>query len=587
MRIVQVEIKNFRGIKSMPPWNPSAGVNCLIGPGDSTKTTILDAIELCLYPRAYFLADDSDFFNLDVEEPIRIIVTLTDLPVGFTALDRYGHFLRGWNEKKKQIEDEPKKGEDEPSENPNYALSIAVEIDKSLEGRWSIFNERIASSGGDPPNIRYKDVEQLATSRLGRYADRHLGWGRNSILARIANNGGKFTAQLADARRAAKTAFQKGDQTAFEETAKKAENLSKTFAVPVQKGYRADLDLDASTISSGGIALHDGGLPLRRLGTGSSRLIVAALQHAAGSPNISLIDEIENGLEPHRIARLLRHLRTPHESATAPPQVFLTTHSPTVIRELSVGEIFAVRSKDGQTTVLSVLDKSADQETAQKHLRAQPEAFLTPRVVVGEGRTELGLVRGLDDWWSKNNSESLALRGVAAIDGGGKDAAPQICVTLLDLDYGVFLLHDTDKLPNQSFLDQVKQKGGRIEGWQDACSTEERIFLDVPWKTVCELIDYAKQCKGPDSVLASILNAAKGYASVSISSLDYSTWNDSPCIRQVLGRAAKGSEKEKTAWFKDITRGECVGSIIGPCLKEISQTPLATSVKLLRDWIDA
>jgi len=55
-------------------------------------------------------------------------------------------------------------------------------------------------------------------------------------LARIANNGGKFTAQLADARRAAKTAFQKGDQTAFEETAKKAENLSKTFAVPVQKG---------------------------------------------------------------------------------------------------------------------------------------------------------------------------------------------------------------------------------------------------------------------------------------------------------------------------------------------------------------
>jgi len=237
LRIVQVEIKNFRGIKSMPPWNPSAGVNCLIGPGDSTKTTILDAIELCLYPRAYFLADDSDFFNLDVEEPIRIIVTLTDLPVGFTALDRYGHFLRGWNEKKKQIEDEPKKGEDEPSENPNYALSIAVEIDKSLEGRWSIFNERIASSGGDPPNIRYKDVEQLATSRLGRYADRHLGWGRNSILARIANNGGKFTAQLADARRAAKTAFQKGDQTAFEETAKKAENLSKTFAVPVQKGY--------------------------------------------------------------------------------------------------------------------------------------------------------------------------------------------------------------------------------------------------------------------------------------------------------------------------------------------------------------
>lgn len=584
MRIVEVEIKNFRGIKLMPPWTPSAGVNCLIGPGDSTKTTILDAIELCLYPRAYFLADDSDFFNLDVEEPIRIIVTLTDLPVVFTALDRYGSFLRGWNEKKKQIEDEPKKAEDEQSENPNYALSIALEIDKSLEGRWSIFNERIASSGGDPPSIRYKDVEQLATSRLGRYADRHLGWGRNSILARIANNGGKFTAQLADARRAAKTAFQKGDQTAFEETAKKAENLSKTFAVPVQKGYRADLDLDASTISSGGIALHDGGLPLRRLGTGSSRLIVAALQHAAGSPNISLIDEIENGLEPHRIARLLRHLKTPHESATAPPQVFLTTHSPTVIRELSVGEIFAVRSRDGQTTLLSVLEKSVDQETAQKHLRAQPEAFLTPRVVVGEGRTELGLVRGLDDWWSKNNSESLALRGIVPIDGGGKDAAPQICVTLLDLDYCAFLLHDTDEAPNPGLLDQVKQKGGIIEGWQGNCSTEERIFLDVPWETVCKLVDYARKCNGDDSVLEGIRKAAGAFTHLTITSLDYSAWVDSSDIRQILGRAAKA---KKTSWFKDITRGECVGSIIGPCLKEISKTPLATSLKLLRDWIDA
>jgi predicted ATPase len=587
LRIVQVEIENFRGIKSMPLWNPSAGVNCLIGPGDTTKTTILDAIELCLYPRAYFLADDSDFFNLDVEEPIKITVTLTDLPVGFTALDRYGHFLRGWDEKKKQIEDEPKKAEDEPSEGLNYALSIALEIDKSLEGRWSIFNERIASSGGDPPNIRYKDVEQLATSRLGRYADRHLGWGRNSILSRIADKGGKFTAQLADARRAAKKAFQEGDQTAFEETAKKAEKLSKTFAVPVQKGYRADLDLDASTISSGGIALHDGGLPLRRLGTGSSRLIVAALQHAAGSPNISLIDELENGLEPHRIARLLKYLKTPHEGYAAPPQVFLTTHSPIVIMELSATDIFAVRSNAGETKVLSVLGNAANSETAQRNLRDMPEAFLAQCIVVGEGRTEQGLIRGLDEWWSENGMSSLALQGTVVVDGGGNPKFLPVCEHLLNLEYSVFLLHDTDKPPDAEALTRIKNNGGAIEGWQGNCSTEERIFLDVPWKTVCELVDYAKQCKGPDSVLASIHNVAKACASVSISSLDYSTWNDSLGIRQVLGRAAKGSEKEKTAWFKDITRGECVGSIIGPCLKEISQTPLATSLKRLRDWIDA
>jgi putative ATP-dependent endonuclease of the OLD family len=51
MRIVFVEIENFRGIKKLE-WAPAAKVNCLIGPGDFTETTILDAIELALNPRS-------------------------------------------------------------------------------------------------------------------------------------------------------------------------------------------------------------------------------------------------------------------------------------------------------------------------------------------------------------------------------------------------------------------------------------------------------------------------------------------------------------------------------------------------------
>jgi hypothetical protein len=559
----------------MSPWHPAPGVNCLIGPGDSTKTTILDAIELCLYPRAYFLADDSDFFNLDVNKLIKIAVTLTDLPSEFKADDRYGLFLRGWDEKNKQIEDEPKEG-------LLYALSITVEIDRSLECRWSIFNDRITTSGGDPPRIRSNDIPLLMTSRLGRYADRHLGWGRNSILARIANSGGKFTAQLADARRAAKMAFEKEDQTAFKDIATQAENLSRSFAVPVKSEYRANLDLDASSISSGGIALHDGNLPLRRLGTGSSRLIVAALQHAAGSPSISLVDEIENGLEPHRIARLLRHLKKPHEGDGAPPQVFLTTHSPTVILELSVGEIFAIRSNTGQTKVLSVLNNAPDSETAQRILREVPEAFLAQRIIVGEGRTEQGLIRGLDEWWSNNRMNSLALQGTVVIDGGGNPKFLPICEHLLNLEYSVFLLHDTDKPPDADALSRIRNIGGTIEGWQDNCSTEERIFLDVPWSTVYELIEYARQCKGDESVLAYMQSAAKAASYEELLSLDKSTWNDSSNFRRILGRAAKEGE-----WFKGITRGECVGSIIGPCLEKIPNSPLATSLKLLREWIDA
>ncbi|EOV2228542.1 ATP-binding protein [Klebsiella variicola subsp. variicola] len=47
VRVCKVEIQNFRSIRLLT-WQPSPGLNCLIGPGDSGKTTILDAIDLCL-----------------------------------------------------------------------------------------------------------------------------------------------------------------------------------------------------------------------------------------------------------------------------------------------------------------------------------------------------------------------------------------------------------------------------------------------------------------------------------------------------------------------------------------------------------
>lgn len=46
-RVRAVEIGNFRGIEELI-WYPAAGITCLIGPGDSGKSSILDAIDLCL-----------------------------------------------------------------------------------------------------------------------------------------------------------------------------------------------------------------------------------------------------------------------------------------------------------------------------------------------------------------------------------------------------------------------------------------------------------------------------------------------------------------------------------------------------------
>jgi predicted ATP-dependent endonuclease of OLD family len=68
-RIRKVEISNFRCIKQLT-WLPDSGVNCLIGPEDTGKSTILDAIDLCLGARRSLQLTDADFYRLDVENPI-------------------------------------------------------------------------------------------------------------------------------------------------------------------------------------------------------------------------------------------------------------------------------------------------------------------------------------------------------------------------------------------------------------------------------------------------------------------------------------------------------------------------------------
>jgi hypothetical protein len=73
-------------------WSPSVGINCLIGPGDTGKSTVLDAIDLCLSARRNNAIADSDFYELNVEHPISITLTLGDLDDELLSLDAYGLF---------------------------------------------------------------------------------------------------------------------------------------------------------------------------------------------------------------------------------------------------------------------------------------------------------------------------------------------------------------------------------------------------------------------------------------------------------------------------------------------------------------
>ena len=559
-------------------------MNCLIGPGDSTKTTILDAIDLALNPRSNYLGDDTDFHNLDFTAAATITVTLVGIPAEFSADNRYGLHLRGWNSATATLLDEP----GETDTGFIDALSLRVELDPvTLEGRWSIFNDRLSGSD-DPPSLRFTDAREMATTRIGPYAERHLGWGRHSILNRIGD-GARMTEQLAAASRAARDAFRLSNKDVFAIPTERAESLGKHFSVRVHKGFTAELDIQSASITAGGVTLHDGDLPLRTLGTGSSRLIVSSLQHNARGSHIALVDEIEHGLEPHRIARLLKYLLVPPAIDTAPvgaavgaPQIFLTTHSEVVLRELSSPNVHAVRCDEGDTKVRSV-ESTAEAGVAQRHLRSAPEAFLARRILVGEGRTECGLLRGLDALWIAAGSDSFALRGAVAIDGGGVPAAVTLTKHLQDLGYECLALLDSDEPPSLDAITAAEAAGAVVLLWPDTCSTEERIFLDVPWSIVRDLIAYAASCHTAESIIARI-NAQCAQAGLSaLPDLSMPATLDTPAFRRLLGSTAKAKKK---AWFKSIDHGEAISAVVHPCLNQISTTPLAIGLQRVRDWID-
>ena len=107
--IRKTEIANFRCLKKLV-WQPSPGINCLIGPGDSGKSTILDAIDYCLGARRNLLIADTDFHLLDVNNPINISITLGKLDDALKSIDAYGLYLKGFDAETGDVVEEPEAG---------------------------------------------------------------------------------------------------------------------------------------------------------------------------------------------------------------------------------------------------------------------------------------------------------------------------------------------------------------------------------------------------------------------------------------------------------------------------------------------
>lgn len=403
MKIRKLLIQNFRGINKLD-WNlPDRNIFSLIGKGDSSKSTILDAIKYAFYPQWNLSLSDSDFHQCQTVNPIVIEVTIGELIEEFCSLKKFGQYLRGWNSQNLTLSDEP-------DDNLERVLTIRLSIGKDLEPKWSVANDR------DPEGIEFRTSDRVKVSvgMIGSYSEKQFSWANGTALAKLTDTQ-NLNESLANASRTARNSLDDTREKTlknFDEAALKSQKVAKSLGVPVRYEYKAHLDLNSINIKIGGLTLHDGDMPLRLLGLGSRRMLLCGIQQTElQAGHITLFDEVESGLEPHRIARLIKHISDDKKG-----QYFLTTHSPTVLRELTINELHIVHNKAGDMQIIAASSKEFSELNIQGKIRSSAEAFLAKKVVICEGATEVGFLRGFDDYQVSKGKNPFSYLGVALLD---------------------------------------------------------------------------------------------------------------------------------------------------------------------------
>jgi energy-coupling factor transporter ATP-binding protein EcfA2 len=567
MRIRHLSVSNFRGIREMGWALPDKAFFCLIGRGDCTKSTILEALRRIFFPQWNLVFDDADFYQCKPENTIRLEAVLGCIPEEFRDLETYGHCLCGWDQANFRRHDDPGEGLED-------ALRIRLAVGADLEPTWRVIK------ADEDEGVRFKtnDRAKAAVSLIGAASDRHLTWSRGSLLNQLTETE-NISSSLAEAARAAKAAMEahRGESlTKFDQVAKTVETTARTLGVNVASSYKAQLDSDAINVRVAGLAIHDGDMPLRQLGLGSKRMLTTGLQkNSLRVPHITLFDEVEIGLEPHRIARLLHHLKEDNKG-----QYLLTTHSPVVLRELTVDDLYIVHSSAGKTEIVAA-NKPAIADSIQGKIRLGAEAFLAPKIIVCEGATEAGFLRGLDNYWVSKGKNSFAYQGVALFDANGASKIMEIAPGLKDLGYNVSVLADSDS-PDQFsdvHADELRAKGVTVTVWGGGVSIERRVFADLPWQAVMASFDVACLMHLDREKILDQIQSQYGQA------LDRNsaTWTDVPILRDALGKAAGVSE-----WYKRQSWAQQWVGAIAHHLDDITiqDTDLSRKICSIREWID-
>ncbi len=568
MKIQKIQVSNFRGIKSFTHYFGDSNFVCFAGRGDSTKSTILEAIDLCLSSKWSLPFIDSDFFNADINSDIDISITVSDFNQKLILENKYGLYIRLFDSITHEFVNEEK-------DSTIPTLTINLNVNSGLNPEWKVVGTNL-----DNQEIGYRDRALLGVFLVSDYADYQLAWSKGSPLysLQLLSSGEQTDSKdvvLETVRLAKKSIEEKGFDS-FDEVIKSLSESAVSIGANIAD-LKASVDIRDIAFRTNTVSLHhQNQIPLRLDGKGTKRLTSIAIQKLlVKSGGLMLVDELEQGLEPDRVKQLIRSIQTVDGG-----QTFVTTHSSEVIKEADAENIFVVLNSSG---IIKCSNEKS--EHFQKLYRSCPESVYADKVILCEGKTEVGAMRVLNEWRQNNGKSSLSSLASVIVDGSG-DEMFERAKNLNILGKNILILCDSDVVSNDIKKEECKNLGIKIVDWDKGNDFEHQVFGDLPWEAVKELIKFGFDRFGQKQVEANIAQRVSGWNN-NIDTLDNS--NNRKILADISTIKLKrenGTIVDKS-WFKTLYFGEFLGKVIFKEFGEIDENSrLKRNLSEINLWLE-
>lgn len=492
-------IERFRGIEKLE-WRPAPGINIIVGPGDSCKSTILEAIGALLSPAPNMNISEFDYFRREIDKGFVIEAALA---VGDGAVVKSDRFplppLRGWREG--ELTDLPDEGGAEavmvcrltgtPGQEAVYEVIGAdeetrVPLSRALRQRLGLMRLGIADRWD-------RDLRLVQGGALDRYMEGQQL--RQSILQAILN-----TPIHDRLDREPKEALGRIDKQFSERSLPRPVRLGLVGTPGVSLAASVGLMIGENDESA---------LPLPAWGTGTRRLATLELASIlADSVSLAVVDEPESGLEPYRQRAFIGDL---HQGGKR--QAFITTHAPAILSEGAalcaiISRINlappplaceAMQAGPGEEAVPACAPQAHELTALEGTeiatlLKWHPEAVLARLPVICEGITEEGFVTRL---LIEKFGDGFPVRGIFCVDGGGHDRALAICKALLKAGFQIAVVADDEGRRDRSW----EEVGGQaaLLRWEDGAALENAVIGALPDNILPQVVSWPEEFGGRET----------------------------------------------------------------------------------------